>query len=90
VLPPPAPTAATSSGLSTWRAPPSPHSWTHASCRKPYPCSRPADSCPPCVLTGSSPSRAIRLPPSMNGPPDGPVAWHRVYAVIINAAAATA
>ena len=43
-------------------------SCAHASCRNPKPCSRPPDSWPPLVFSGSSPSRAIGLPPSTNGP----------------------
>ena len=35
VFPPPAPTATTSGRRATWRSPPSPRSWTHASCKKP-------------------------------------------------------
>ncbi len=70
--PPPLATAATSGGRppgrTTWRAPPSPRSWTQASWIRPKPWRRPPESWPPAVFSGSTPSRAMAPPPSMNGP----------------------
>ena len=48
----------------TWRAPAAPRSWVIASCTRPMPWVRPWDSWPPWVLTGISPSSAMRFPPS--------------------------
>ena len=49
----------------TWRSPASPRSWRTASAVWPKAaCSRPPESWPPQVLSGSSPSRPMRLPPS--------------------------
>ena len=51
-------------GIGTWRSPASWRSWSTASWMNPKPCVRPSESCPPCGLTGSSPSSAMRRPPS--------------------------
>ena len=49
----------------TWRAPPSPRSWTTASWIMPMPWVRPADSWPPWVLSATTPpSRAMLWPPA--------------------------
>ena len=69
---PPLATAATSGprpfGRTTCRFPPSPRSWTQASWIRPKPWRRPPESWPPAVFRGSTPSRAMAPPPSMNGP----------------------
>src|SRR5690606_10618531 len=48
----------------TGRSRPSPRSWTTASGNRPMPWVRPWESCPPWVLSGRAPSRAMFLPPS--------------------------
>ena len=66
--PPPAATAATSGVTGTWRCPPSPRSWTHASCSIPNPCSRPAESCPPAGVEGDGPVEGDALAALDEGP----------------------
>src|SRR5579875_487213 len=52
----------------TCRSPHSPRSWRTPSTTCSQPCMYDSDRFPPAVLTGSSPSSAMRSPPSTNGP----------------------